>query len=58
MFGRGGKISLMSESVTDIQINIHLARENLTTRHTHNLCDLTATICNDNQEVGPSPTST
>jgi hypothetical protein len=27
MFGRGGKSSLMSESETDIQINIHLANK-------------------------------
>jgi hypothetical protein len=26
-----------------------------TTQRTHNLCDLTATICNDNQGVGQVP---
>jgi hypothetical protein len=41
MFGRGGKLSLMSKSVMEIRINIHLARENLTTRRTHDLYDLT-----------------
>jgi hypothetical protein len=40
-FGRGGKSSLMSESAVEIQINIHLARENLTTRRMHSLLDLT-----------------
>jgi hypothetical protein len=32
MFGHGGKSSLISESVAETRINIHLAREKLTTR--------------------------
>jgi hypothetical protein len=35
MFGRGSKPSLIYDSITETQINIHLERENLTTRHTH-----------------------
>jgi hypothetical protein len=35
MFGCGGKSSLISESVTEIRINRHLARRNLTTRRMH-----------------------
>jgi hypothetical protein len=41
MFGCGSNSSLISDSVTEIRINIHLVRENLTTRHTHGLSDLT-----------------
>jgi hypothetical protein len=33
--------SLISEGVTEIQVNIHLARENLATRHTQGLLDPT-----------------
>jgi hypothetical protein len=31
------QVSLISESVTEIRINLHLARENLTTRRAHDL---------------------
>jgi hypothetical protein len=35
------QVSLISESVVEIRINLHLARKNLTTRHMHGLGDLT-----------------
>jgi hypothetical protein len=34
-------VSLITDSVTEIWINLHLARENLTTRRMHDLEDLT-----------------
>jgi phage portal protein BeeE len=50
MFGCRGKSSLISESVAEIQINIHLARENLRTQRIHGLKDLTY----DNPSQSPS----
>jgi hypothetical protein len=35
------QVSPISEGFAEIRINLHLARENLTTRHTHGLSDLT-----------------
>jgi hypothetical protein len=56
--GTANKPSLISKSGMETQVNIHHAGENLTTLHMYDLEDpLCAIVCDDDQGVGPDPTS-